>query len=85
MASPPEITSKTQIWRMKVQPLRDALEARGLDSTRDQMELKRRLKFAIFPDNSSQSQSNDSNVARNSSQPNVSNAANILASSQANV
>ena len=49
MASPPEITSKTQIWRMKVQPLRDALEARGLDSTGDQLELKKKIEGSHFP------------------------------------
>ena len=63
MASPPEITNKTQIWRMKVQSLRDALEARGLDSSGDQMELKKRLKTAIFPEDLNSQSSSQSNVA----------------------
>ena len=47
MASRPEITKRTQIWRMNVQPLRDALEVLGLDSTGDKTDLQNRL-FAWF-------------------------------------
>ena len=47
MASRPEITKRTQIWRMNVQPLKDALEDRGLDSTGDKTDLQNRL-FAWF-------------------------------------
>ena len=58
MASHPDIPNKTHVWRMKVQPLRDTLENLGLDSTGDHTELKKRLLAAIFPDDSSQNQSN---------------------------
>ena len=53
--------TKTEIWRMKLGPLRDALEVRGLDSTGDKTALQKRLKAAIFPDDFSQSQSNVTN------------------------
>ena len=57
--------TKTELWRMNVGPLRDALEERGLDSTGDKTALQKRLKAAIFPDDLSQSQSNVTNVINN--------------------
>ena len=54
--------TKTELWRMNVGPLRDALEERGLDSTGDKTALQKRLKAAIFPDDLSQSQSNVTNA-----------------------
>ena len=57
--------TKTELWRMNVGPLRDALEERGLDSTGDKTALQKRLKAAIFPDDLSQSQSNVTNVTNN--------------------
>ena len=85
MATHPDIPNKTHIWRMKVQPLRDTLENLGLDSTGDHTELKKGLLAAIFPDDSSQNQSNFTNVTGDSSQPDVTNVANNFVSSQTNV
>ena len=68
--------TKTELWRMNVGPLRDALEGRGLDSTGDKTALQKRLKAAIFPDDFSQSQSNVTNVTNNFTNEEVSNQVN---------
>ena len=68
--------TKTEIWRMKLGPLREALEERGLDSTGDKPALQKRLKAAIFPDDFSQSQSNVTNVTNNFSNEEESNQVN---------
>ena len=75
MASPTFYT-KTQITRLKLKDLQDALEDRGLDTSGGVLELKQRLREAIHPASSSQlgsSQPNVTNVTYNSdpaSQPN---------------
>ena len=67
MASPTFYT-KTQIARLKLKDLQDALEDRGLVTSGAVWELKQRLRQAIHPASSSQP-----------SQPNVTNVTNTTA------
>ena len=68
--------TKTQIARLTLKDLQDALEDHGLDTSGGVWELKQRLRQAIHPASSSQpgfSQPNVTNVTNNSdpaSQPN---------------
>ena len=69
----PQFFTKSEISSMRVQPLRDALAERGLDTSGNGTTLKERLRDAIHPQISSNSQN------ANASQSNVAIVANNLA------